>query len=379
MKWLLLVLVLGGSAHAHQPSQGFIIVDPPATSDTGLTLTGRWDVALKDLDRVLQLDADGDGQVRGRELDAARERLLAWARAGLRIATSATCNLEVAFSGTTTRLDGPYVALTLDARCLTPSVDADGHGQIAIAQSALFANDPTHRALIRMGDTSVVLRADAPRAVLPLADADALGTLATYIKEGILHIWEGIDHVFFLLALLLPAVLVRRRDPSMPGASDHWAPATRLRSVLAEVFKVVTAFTIAHSITLVLSTVGVVRVDSVAVETAIALSVALAALNNVWPVLDARWTVAFALGLLHGFGFSSVLLELGLPDAGRALALAGFNIGVEVGQLAIVLVLVPLTFALRRYRAFRMVGVVGLSLVIAVIALYWSLERLSVI
>lgn len=378
---LTLCLVLGvGHSHAHQPSQGFILIDPPQTSDTGLTLTGRWDLALVDLDRVLQLDADGDGQVRGRELDAGRERIQAWARSGIVVATSATCNLEVAYSGVTTRLDGPYAVLALDARCTTPSLDPEGHAHIAITQSGLFANDPTHRALVRMGDSSAVLRADAPRASLALTEADALDTLATYVKEGVLHIWEGIDHVFFLLALLLPAVLVRRqRDPAVPTSRAHWEPATRLRPVLVEVLKVVTAFTIAHSITLVLSTIGVVRVGSVAVETAIAMSVALAALNNVWPVLDARWTVAFALGLLHGFGFSSVLLELGLPDEGRALALAGFNVGVELGQLAIVLVLVPLTFALRRYRAFRLVGVVGVSLVIAAIALYWSLERIGLI
>jgi len=129
----------------------------------------------------------------------------------------------------------------------------------------------------------------------------------------------------------------------------------------------------------VLGTLGIVTMPTVITESAIAVSVALAALNNLKPIVDARWTVAFGLGLLHGFGFSSVLTELGLPDGARALALAGFNFGVELGQLTIVVVVVPLAFAARKSPLYRTVVLTGGSVVIAVVATYWVLQRTGIV
>ncbi|MFO0744893.1 MAG: HupE/UreJ family protein [Myxococcota bacterium] len=363
----LLALGLTSAAHAHQPSQGFVIVSPLDPTANGLSLRARWDLALRDVDRAVGLDADEDGKISGAELAAGRERILAWAKDGQAFATSGACLLGLDLAGVTTRLDGPYVSLAWVGTC-PPS--ADDH--LEIRQSALFPDDPGHRVMLRLGDGSAVLRADAPSARLAIiAEPDAVATFGNYIGEGVLHIWGGIDHIFFLVALLLPAVLRWRRDLQPPS----WQVTERLKPALLEVLKVVTAFTLAHSITLVLSTLGVVRMPSVVTETAIALSVALAALNNLRPVIDARWTVAFGLGLLHGFGFSSVLLELGLPDGARALALAGFNVGVELGQMTIVLAIVPLAFAFRHTRFYRLAILTAGSIVIAAIALYWSAAR----
>ena len=112
------------------------------------------------------------------------------------------------------------------------------------------------------------------------------------------------------------------------------------------------------------------------VESAIAASVVLAALNNVWPVFHSRrWMVAFAFGLIHGFGFASVLTDLGLPREALALALVGFNLGVEAGQLAIVAVFLPLAFALRRTAFYRRAVMLGGSLLIALLAAVWLIER----
>jgi hypothetical protein len=140
----------------------------------------------------------------------------------------------------------------------------------------------------------------------------------------------------------------------------------------------VTAFTAAHSLTLSLAALGVVSVPARLIEPAIAASVALAAANNVRPVFGAdRWVVAFALGLLHGFGFSSVLADAGLGGAALARALVGFNVGVEVGQLAIVALFVPAAFLLRRTAGYRRLALTGGSLAIAALSLVWIVQRIT--
>jgi hypothetical protein len=136
---------------------------------------------------------------------------------------------------------------------------------------------------------------------------------------------------------------------------------------------------LAHSITLTLAALQVLVLPSRWIESAIAASVALAALNNIWPLVRGkRWLAAFAFGMLHGFGFAGVLGELGLPQEARVLALAAFNIGVELGQLAIVAVFVPLAYALRSTWLYRQLMVRGGSACIAVLALVWLAERASV-
>jgi hypothetical protein len=214
----------------------------------------------------------------------------------------------------------------------------------------------------------VVLSAETPTRIVGGTASGPLVQFATYVHEGVWHIWLGFDHILFLVSLLLPAVLARRN-----GA---WRPAVSFRAAFVDVAKIVTAFTIAHSITLSLAALGVVSLPSRWVESAIALSVVLAALNNLFPVVaNGRWIAAFGFGLIHGFGFAGALSDLGLPSGSLALSLAGFNIGVELGQLAIVAVFLPLAFALRATFAYRRVFLAGGSAVIATIAGVWLVER----
>jgi hypothetical protein len=196
----------------------------------------------------------------------------------------------------------------------------------------------------------------------------ALAQFAAYAHEGIWHIWLGFDHILFLLSLLLPAVLVRR--------DGKWQATADFKGSFWDVARIVTAFTLAHSITLTLAALGLVSLPSRWVESAIALSVVLAALNNVFPLVErGRWIAAFAFGLLHGFGFAGALQDLGLPAGSLALSLAGFNIGVELGQLAIVAAFLPVAFALRSTWAYRRLVLAGGSTVIAAIAGVWLAER----
>lgn len=238
-----------------------------------------------------------------------------------------------------------------------------------------FDLDPQHRGLLNLttpGATRAgIFSADTPAQRFTLADPSPLAQFADYVAEGVLHIWTGFDHVLFLLSLLLPAMFMRSRVPS-----EKWTGVPDFRHAFVDVLKVVTAFTVAHSITLSLAALGVVSLPSRFVESAIAVSVVLAALNNVWPVVyGGRWIFAFAFGLIHGFGFASVLTDLGLPHDTLLRALVAFNVGVEAGQLAIVAVFLPIAYALRDTRFYRQAVFTGGSLLVAAIAATWFVER----
>ena len=189
-----------------------------------------------------------------------------------------------------------------------------------------------------------------------------------FVRDGVAHIWSGLDHLLFLLALLLPAALVR--------VTHGWLPRAGLWASAREVLKVVTAFTVAHSITLSLAFFGVVRLPAQWIEVGIAASVFAAAWNNLRPFLPGRaWIMAFGFGLVHGMGFAGALGNLSLPRHARVLALASFNGGVELGQLAVVAALLPLLYLGARRGWYPRV-VMGLgSLGIAWMAVIWILER----
>jgi hypothetical protein len=362
------VVVLGigfaRTAHAHKPSDSILVLSPGVEGGSG-----RWDIAIRDLDDVLALDAEGDGRVTWGELRAREADVAFYATSRLTLRTPAgACRLSIAGSGTTVshHSDGAYLSLPLAFRC--PSTVSE------IDYRLLFDVDPQHRGLLRVDDgrggaQPILLTArDHRRALDWSGDTAARHSFASFVAEGVRHIWGGPDHVLFLIALLLPAVL-RRHD----GA---WVAVPAIRPALADVVRTVTAFTAAHSLTLSLAALHVLHMPARLTETAIAASVVLAAVNNIWPVFGRdRWVVAFALGLLHGFGFASVLGDVGLPPARLVSSLLGFNLGVELGQLAIVAGCLPVAYLVRRSAAYRRFTVPGVSAALAVVAVVWLVER----
>jgi hypothetical protein len=262
--------------------------------------------------------------------------------------------------------DGGYAVLRLYARC--PAVAS----ALTIDYRLLFDLDPQHKGLLNLRHgaqaSTAIFSTDAASQTLGVAAASRLGQFGDYLRMGVLHIWVGFDHILFLLSLLMPVVLVRSRA--------GWTTGPSLRAAGLEVLGIVSAFTVAHSITLTLATLRLVALPSRFVESAIAASVAVAALDNVWPLLRTRRTlVAFSFGLIHGFGFASALLDLGLPASILLLALGGFNLGVEVGQLAIVAAFLPLAFWMRASFFYRRVVLSSGSVAIALLALVWLAER----
>lgn len=361
--WLLLGGLWAGSAAAHKPSDSYLTLQV-----AGGAVQGRWDIALRDLDFAIGLDADGNGEITWGELRARHDTIAAYALARLAVqGDGAACRLQPeGQQQVDSHTDGAYTVLRFAVLC--PHTPA----QLTV-DYRLFADlDPQHRGLLRLdaagSSRSAVLSPEAPTQSFVLQAPDRWRQFVDYVVEGVWHIWIGFDHILFLLSLLLPAVLVWQQR--------RWQPVSTFRAAFTDVLKIVTAFTLAHSITLSLATLGVVALPSRWVESAIAASVVLAALNNLRPLVEGRrWLVAFAFGLIHGFGFASVLADLGLPQGALALALVGFNVGVELGQLAIVTAFLPLAYLLRRTRLYRH-AVLGLgSLLIALLAAAWFVER----
>ena len=358
---VLLLMLLPGAASAHKPSDAYL-----SLSVGERTIEGRWDLALRDLEHAMGLDRDGDGAITWGELKARHAAIAAYALARLDLSSAGeACPGEPVEQLVEEHSDGAYAVLRFVARCPAPVSEVD------LSYGLLFDLDPLHRGLIqieRRGATHAgVVSPEQPDLRVTSEGPELLGQFLTFLWEGVWHIWIGIDHILFLVSLLLPAVL-RRRPAS-------WEPVESFGEALLETVKVVTAFTLAHSITLSLAALGVVSLPSRLIESVIAASVVVAALNNLYPVITRKVRlVAFGFGLVHGFGFASVLGDLGLPQDALLLALFGFNLGVELGQLAIVAAFMPLAFALRQSWLYRRVALQAGSLVIAAIAMLWLVE-----
>ena len=360
----LLLLVIACTGWAHKPSDSYLVLSAHS-GDT--QIHGQWDIALRDLDLAVGLDADRDGTITWGEVRSREQDLFAYALQRLVLSSADTrCRPGRGELLVDDHSDGAYAVLRFTAQC--PAIPA----RLGVDYRMLFDLDPGHRGLLRLdfdgASRSAVLSPEQPTQQFDLAQASRWNTFAQFVGDGMHHIWIGYDHMLFLVSLLLPAVLVRRQRA--------WIPVASLRSALVNVLAVVTAFTVSHSITLTLAALDVIGLPSRLVESGIALSVLLAALNNVWPIVTRRgWVLAFCFGLVHGFGFASVLNDLGLPRGALALALAGFNVGVELGQLTVVFAVVPLIYLLRQARFYRPGVLVGGSSAIALIAGIWFVGR----
>ncbi len=356
-----LLLLLSFPVLAHKASDSYLVLDVD-----GSEISGQWDIALRDIDFALGLDINGNGEITWGELRVRHTDISAWALGRLALQRGGACSMRVTEHLVDRHTDGGYAVLKLAGNC--PATQ----GELTLGYRLLFELDALHRGLLRLkldGTTqTAVMSPERSEQRFKAGQVSRLAQFGQYLTEGVWHIWIGFDHILFLLSLLLPAVLIHE--------AGRWRGVTRFGDALREVLWVVTAFTVAHSITLSLAALGLVSLPSRLVESAIAASVVLAAANNLKPLVEhRRWMVAFGFGLIHGFGFASVLVELGLPRETLVLSLLGFNLGVETGQLAIVAGFLPLAYFLRTTGFYRRGIFVGGSLLTLVIALIWFVER----
>lgn len=371
---LLVMLTLAAAplpAQAHKPSDAYLTLDIGADG----RVSQRLDVALRDLDRDLDLDADADGLLRWGELRPRWGALeqLADAAVVVRADGQACRRISTDAPLLDTHVDGRYAVLRRTLQCAGTGMPA----ALAVDYRLFAASDPTHRGISRINlpgaaePITRVLVPGAPPTMLATAGAAPPGPgsrAASFFAEGLHHIAIGADHLLFLATLLLVAVWRRH--------GDGWAPRATAGSAWRETLRLVTAFTVAHSLTLGLAASGVLAPPSRWVESLIAASVAIAALDNLRPFLPGpRWVTVAVFGLVHGFGFAGPLQDLGLRGADLAWPLLGFNLGVEAGQLLVVALLLPLALRLRASDGYRRWIVRPGSAVVALLALGWTLER----
>ena len=387
---VLLAATLAGHAHAHKASDAYLQLQRQ-----GDTLDLRWDISLRDLDAMLDLDRNVDQKLSWGEVRSRLPDIQAYALAHLRVQQGACAWTEAQPAALESRIDGTYLVLQLQTRCaLGNAVEFDYR---------LFREvDPTHRGLLRVdmgagaapslrpldpdgGPVSVALPGGGGAAAAggaasataspngpataPAADASAADNGgSSFFGDGVHHILIGYDHILFLICLLLPAVL--RRGPA------GWTPVARWHDAVWPMVGTVTMFTLGHSITLALAGLQLVSLSPRIIEPAIALTIIVAAVDNIHPLLRQRRRIfTFLFGLIHGFGFAGVLSELALPTGSFVLALLQFNLGVEAGQLIIVTIALAALWVLRKWRGYPPLILRGGSAFAIVIAALWFTER----
>ena len=354
-------------------------------------------VALRDLDLVVPLDANADASITWAEVKAATPQVLALfnQRAALDVSAGApdACGLHWQADGLERRSDGVYLRAAAQALC--PAGQA-----LRFNYSLLKDEDSTHRLLVagRIGGKDLLSTMSPQQGSLLLSPGVANMTgqnalaassaassrwsaLRDYFSLGIHHLLEGYDHLAFLLALVLPLQLSLRRAPHTAGLRARPAgtqsPYASRANWLA-LLRTVTAFTVGHSITLILATFGLTQASPVWVEPAIAVSIAVTALLNLYPVKWIRVDVlALLFGLVHGYGFAGLLLEAAAPGGLLPWALAGFNLGVEAGQLTAVLGWVLVSQAVVGRTWYASVVVRGGSALLVLLAAWWFWQRVS--
>lgn len=373
-----IVTSFGASAHAIGESYVFLTMQ-------GDEVDARIEITTRDLNAALNLKLPEDGSTTLADVAPHTDRIQSYAasRFSLSVPRSDPDNASVStvqqdFTGVGlqhTTSTGTFVQIGFRfAGFQKPPEYLD------VSYRAIFDVVPEHRAMLVVENdwrsatfdneamVSLIFSNDTTSATLDLSESSAFRGFRAMVEMGMHHIWIGIDHVLFLMALLLTSVL-RRKDST-------WTSDTRLKPVLIEVAKIVTVFTVAHTVTLSLSALDVLSMPSRLVESLIAISIAVVAIDIVVPLFrNLRYVVVLVFGLFHGFGFASVLAEMPIPSNYMLLSLLGFNLGVEVGQLAIVLVVVPIMFLLRTMWFYPRLVLPGGASVLVMISVYWFIER----
>lgn len=342
------------------------------------TIEGRVEYPIADFNEIFGVDIPDDPETAVSALKEVIPRAQAYTEEHLSIGDAGD-PWRLVFDGfeTLPTGNGLYILLPF-------AVDVDFQGEVPrefmVSYDAVLESKPQRSAFLiiendwRSGtfgnEGTPLLRftAEDTTRVVSLGEESWTRALAGVVALGVEHIQIGSDHIFFVLALVLPAVLIYT-------SPKGWKPARSFGSSLWRVTKIATSFTVAHTITLTLGGLGLVEISPSIVEPIIAISIALAALHNIRPVLfNSEWVIAFGFGLFHGFGFAGLLGDLGLDRSNRLISLLGFNLGIELGQIAIILLLFPALFMLRRVRTYVLLMNIA-SGFLMVAALGWFVDR----
>lgn len=365
--WSLCLVLMPLTASAHQSGNSYLRI---SSTESGVSV--QIDFAVRDLNSLLQVPPEQQKEIRRHELDELQDRLAALVGESLVLEADGH-PLVLTFQSQTVTLhnDGLYVRQTHAAAAL-PATSA----YLLVRYGFFNEEEKVARAFLKLtsGPLESTTVLDPRHAVqrLPLRDIALAEALWTYAREGALHIWSGPDHLLFLLCLLLPGLSLARSS-SLSASALRGMPAVSVYAL-----KVVTAFTLAHSITLAAAALDWITLPDQLIESAIAASIIISALLNLRGGEGRQaWKLALGFGLIHGMGFANGLRELGLSSSHFIETLVAFNLGVEFGQMAVVLLFGLLLWpVLANERVVRLIQRWG-SLAILLMACVWLIERLA--
>ena len=361
---LFLLVLTSTLLQAHESSTAYLNLEPLSSSNTAYK--AKYELSLRDLALLIDIDANQDRQVSWAEVKSQTtliEQLIA-AQVTLAAGDQSCQATNFAPLAINTRGGFNYLYTEFELGCAAPISELN--------YQVLAGIDANHRLILTQADSKL------PVQVLTVGqtslgtgtDAGWFSTATNFLKSGVHHLLIGWDHLLFLFVLLIPAVYVRKQKQLVAVAKP--------RAALLEVFWIATSFTLAHSITLSLAALSIVSIPARFIESLIALSIAFAALNNLVPILRVRAVyLAFVFGLIHGFGFANVLVDLPLATSARVLALLSFNVGIELGQLVFIALVFPIALLLRHTRFYKSVIFYMGSFFSIAIALWWFFERIT--
>ena len=359
---------------SHELSSGYLTLNQ---QEAGV-FQGELLLKPEDIGQAANLDTNNDGKLLWSELLANQQQAAAYIANALQIKQgSGKCRVSAASPTMRSISAESLIVYPLSVNCQARNTEESSEDssqdsrEISISYEGIFDISPTHKLLttVNVQDETLTSVIAEDKRILTLSPK-ALSTASQFFEmvyQGIWHIFIGLDHILFLVATLLTVNLARHQRT--------WKKEDKKRDIVKSTVILVSAFTLAHSITLTATALDIITLDSRWVELGIAISVMLTALNNIFPVVFRLGFLTFGFGLLHGMGFASVFAELNAQSNSLVMSVAAFNIGVEIGQLVIVAVLLPLLMLARNWHVYAKTIMPFASSVIAIIALNWTLQR----
>jgi len=376
---MLVVLLLCSEslwAHAKQENYVWLNVDDDA-------IVGRVELNANDVRDKLNIDLDEQGSTRLEALYASRETIEAFIQENL-VFSDDTGDIPYTFGEPTlfaeggsylqfhyktSRLPTSSVITIKNSMWLVPPYSDEDRffRSMIVAEYNKVADQDFSQSNVAM-----VFTPNRLTQTLDLENPGSILKWQDFVWQGMVHIGIGLDHILFIVVLLLGAVVKNQ--------GGRWVPVDSIKAAFYNTLKIVTIFTIAHSITLTLAALDFVNVSSTIVETIIALSIIAMAVKNLFPGLSRHsWVLIFVFGLFHGLGFASVMGDLQFRVGFLERILIMFNIGVEIGQLILVALLLPVLYWIRKKTFYQPVILKGLSIVTMLISVWWVLERTGLV
>ena len=369
---VLCLLLSGQRTEAHRLNETYVYF---SVSDTALT--GRFEATTSDIQLVIPVDEDGNGEVSLEELEANADeiykyfaqRLSLWDGDRAVEITPAEIKVLPTPQGDFAQIGFKVLDLApvpdelgIQYRPLTDAINPEHLGY------GLIENNTRTGIVDNEGHVSLVFNASNARQTLHLSGEPLGGVFVDFLRQGIFHIWKGFDHLIFLISLMLPAVML--------AGGKKWVPQESFAPAFMNVIKLVTVFTLSHIVAFSIAVFGIVNLPIPLVVTVITLAIVAVALMNMFPAYQKFliWAVVI-FGVFHGLGYANILAPLGMDPSAKWVGIAGFNLGIELGQIAVVLIALPVIWLFRNWSLYPQLAFNFGSICLVLLAGVWYLER----